>query len=160
MNDLAETQTDQSEEVTFDFDEIEKKSEFPVLVICNALRPAIEKVVRDPNKFESKFMGLKDALKDIATHGSETEERHVKVSKKMGLLIVKTVDTKKANDNADEEELDTEFGIFMNHGFGETMLRDAFGDDYSLSIDGDKYVRQLVFRPDESEQSQDIEIAA
>ena len=123
-------------EVVYDFDEICEETDYPVREICEYIRTIIEPKIADSQRLADARLGAEEIVKDVETHGDESSPRLVIVRQELGGVAIETVDRRKKQSE--------------HNGFGRLILDKLFGEDYSLTTDGDVYKGYLLIRHDEA----------
>ncbi len=123
-------------EVVYNFDEMCAETDYPVREICEYIRTIIEPKIENRQRLADARLGAEEIIKDVETHGDESSPRLVIVRQELGGVAIETVDRRK---NQSE-----------HNGFGRLILDKLFGEDYSLTAEGDVYKGYLLIRHDEA----------
>ncbi|MEI6237490.1 MAG: hypothetical protein WCP03_02720 [Candidatus Saccharibacteria bacterium] len=135
------------EQTVYDLNEIKKHSDYPVRVVCDAIKTVIKPMIEDPEKLAIVYWGVKEAIKDAEEHGSESDPRLIIVCKKLGEMTIDIIDRPKEQSE--------------HNGFGGQIRKAAFGEDYSATVEDGLYREHLIVRcEDMSQESAKIKHAA
>jgi len=128
-----------TQEVVHDLNELCAETEYPVRVVCAAIKAVIEPLIGDSKRLADVYLGLEEIVKDVEVHGDD-ELKLVTVRREIGGVAIETV-----NKIIEDSE---------SNGFGRPIIDSVFGEDYSAiteeTPDGEIYKGYLFIRADQS----------
>ena len=133
---MENTQINPDEHIIFDLDELSLQTEYPIRAVCASIRTVIEPMIEDRQQLADINLGVHEMVKDVETHGDESDIRLVIVRRELGGVAIETIDKPKKHSE--------------HNGFGRIILETIFGDDYSTTTDGDVFKGHLYIRHDGS----------